>query len=443
MYYALVNGTILNGHADMRPQDGLAVLVRDGRIEDILPAERLPAGCETLDLNGAYLMPGLINLHLHVPASGKPSKKPLNYAALAKLLKFAAVRAVVMKLCEGNVRQDLLSGVTTVRAVGGLPSFDTRLRDKINAGRLSGPRILTSDYAISVPGGHMTGSVALPAGSPEEAVAMVDDLHRNHHPDLIKLMITGGVLDCTVPGEPGILKMPADYVKAACDRAHALGYKVAAHVESTEGMLVALEGGVDTLEHGGKPTDDILRMMKQNRAVLVATLSPAMPFLGLDSRFTGVTELSLINGKALFHHMVDCIRQCRAAGIPVGLGTDTGCPYTNHTDFWRELCYYRLFSGADETETLHTATLGNASVLGLADETGSVDPGKSADLLVLPANPLQDLSAVRDPSMVICRGEIIRNPRPKILPQVEEPLDTLLALFRAEAAAGRDPLGLV
>ena len=176
-------------------------------------------------------MPGLINLHVHLPAGGKPKNKPLKADKLAKLaLSSSVMREIVIKICQDYAMQGLMSGVTTVRAVGGLGDFDTTLRNRINAGKAEGPRILAADYAIGVPNGHMVGSVARAAKTPEEAVKMVDDLN-SHGVDLIKLMITGGVMDAKVKGEPGRLMMQADMIKACCDRAHKYGLKVAAHVQ--------------------------------------------------------------------------------------------------------------------------------------------------------------------------------------------------------------------
>ena len=410
----------------MVPVSGKAVIVKDGKIDAIVPENEIPAGISTEDLGGAYLLPGLINLHLHIPAGGKPPKKPVDYAKLSKLLKIGLCRAVYRKVCEANVRTDMLSGCTTIRAVGGLPGFDIAIRDKINAGKAAGPRILAADYAISVPGGHMTGSVALPAESAEEAVAMVEDIAKGN-PDLIKLIITGGVLDAEVPGEPGILKMPPEYVSAACAKAHELGLKVAAHVESTEGMKVALEGGVDTVEHGGKPTDEIISLFKKTGSVLIATLSPALPFVDDSGLFKGVSELGHINGVALLDHMLECVAECRKNGITVGLGADTGCPYTTHYGFWRELWIYNRLCGVSPAEVLHTATELNASIAGIGDITGSIDEGKAADFVVTGSNPLSDLSVLREPDMVICGGKIYRKPRVKKIAEVEEALDKYMA----------------
>ena len=424
MKYAFVNGYVLSGHEDMQPEEKV-IFVDGEKISAIKEKGADTTGYEVVDLNGQYIMPGLINMHVHIPASGKPKKGKTNYNAIAALLKFAVARAVVRKMCANLAKEELLSGTTTIRAVGGVMDFDTELRDKINAKKVVGPRILAANYAISVPGGHMTGSVALPVNSKEEAAAMVDDLAKTK-PDLIKLMITGGVLDAVVPGEPGVLKMPPEYVKAACDRAHALGFKVAAHVESTEGMVVALENGVDTIEHGGHSSEKTTELFKKTGSVLISTISPAVPFAVMDQAITGLTETDLINGKALFENIIDGANAALAAGIPVGLGTDTGCPYITHYDMWRELVYYTKYCHVSNAFALYSATLLNAKIAGIDSETGSIDVGKSADFAVTKANPLEDLTTLRNVSMVVFRGDVIKDPKPNKMPEVEKNLDLVM-----------------
>ena len=427
MKYALVHLRLLNGHADMEPVDGKAVVVENGLISAVTDEASLPSDLEKIDLGGRYLLPGLINLHVHLPAGGKPSKKPVNYEKVAKLLKFGAARAVVRRMCAGYARQQLFSGTTTIRAVGGVLDFDTRLRDAIRDGKTVGPRILAANSAISVPGGHMTGSVALPAHSPEEAMEMVR-ARAAEKPDLIKLMITGGVLDSVVPGEPGVLRMPREYVEAAAAEAHRLGYKVAAHVESSEGMVVALEGGVDTIEHGGRPDEYILRLFKEKNAVLVGTLSPAVPFAMGDPAVTGFTEIGIINGKALFEHMKECIVACMKNGVTVGMGTDTGCPFVTHYDTWRELWYFCKYCGITPREALHIATEVNAKIAGLENVTGTVDVGKSADFAVVENNPLDDPANLRQVTDVIMAGRLFRSPKVKRVPAVEAELNRMMTL---------------
>ena len=426
MKYALRNFTLLDGHENMEPRTGLAILVNEGRICRIPADTEIPEDYEIRDLGGAYLLPGLINMHVHIPAGGKPKKKKTDYNKLAALLKYGAVRKVIKAMCASYAKQQLLSGTTTIRAVGGVQDFDTWLRDEIAAGKKTGPRILAANYAVSVPGGHMTGSVALPAHSAEEAAQMVEELSRTK-PDLIKLMITGGVLDAVVPGEPGILKMPPEYVRAACDKAHALGYPVAAHVESTEGMIVALENGVDTIEHGGRPTAETTALFKKTGAKLIATLSPAVPFAVMDQAVTGLSDTDLLNGKALWENMLEGVITALAEGITVGLGTDTGCPFITHYDMWRELWYFVRCCGVSPAFAIHTATELNARIAGIDGETGSIDEGKWADFLVVKDDPLKDISALRNPLMVALKGAVIEAPKLKKYPFVEEQLDKLMS----------------
>lgn len=247
MKYAYKNGKILNGTKDMQVQTGLTILTEGEKIAAIVPEEMRLSGYTKVDLQGKYIMPGLINMHVHLAGNGKPQKKQRDNAKLVKTLMSNRIsRAIAYHMVAGFAKDELLSGVTTIRTVGGLGNFDTRLRDEIKAGKKTGPRILAANEGISVPGGHMAGSVAIAAESIDAAVARVDEAKRENV-NLIKLMITGGVLDAKEKGVPGELKMAPEMVKAVCNRAHALGYQVAAHVESPQGVRVALENGVDSI----------------------------------------------------------------------------------------------------------------------------------------------------------------------------------------------------
>ena len=328
MKYALINGILLDGTETMQPRPGLTVLVNGNRIEALVPAGTEGSDYERIDLAGGYVMPGLINLHVHLPASGRPTVK-------------------VRKIAE----------------------------DK---------------------------------------------------PDLIKLMITGGVLDAKSKGEPGELKMSPEVVKAACDQAHALGLPVAAHVESPQGVRVALEGGVDTIEHGAAPDEEILRLFKERHACHIATISPALPYAMFDRSVTGASETEQYNGKLVMDGIIDCAKACLKNGIPVGLGTDTGCPYITHYDMWREVYYFHKLCNVSNAFALHTATLGNARLVGLGEETGSLEPGKCADLVVTGGNPLEDLKALRHIDLVMGRGNLYRSPKVKKMEKAERELDKFL-----------------
>ena len=423
--YALINGVLLDGTRDMTPQTGKVVCVEGGKIAAVTEGP-VPAGYEPVDLAGRYILPGLINLHVHLPASGKPKKKPSDPKKLVKLITSnGLMRRVGVKLCESYARTELLSGVTTIRTVGGVADFDTIIREKAAAGEILSPRVVASNMAVSVPGGHMAGSLAYEARTPEEAAAYVERIAAEK-PDLIKLMITGGVMDAEVVGEPGVLRMEPSLVKAACDRAHGLGMKVAAHVESPEGVRVALENGVDSIEHGAKPDEEILRLLKEHGAFQVATLSPAIPYALFDRSVSHATYEQQENGKVVLEGVIAMARACLENDIPVGLGTDTGCPYVTHYDMWRELCYFVKYCGVTPAFALHSATLLNARLAGIDSVTGSVEAGKAADLIVCDRDPLADLSALRSLHMVIKDGVRIEHPAVKKLPEVERELDKFL-----------------
>ena len=433
MGYVLVNGYVLDGTLDERgemPARSAAIFVEGDRIVSVgsLP-ESDTSGYKTIDLAGAYVLPGLVNLHAHLPATGKPPKadaKPVNYKKLFDTLsKVPPTLAYFMHMEKGSARNQLLSGVTTLRTVGGVMDHDGRIRDQVNAGRALGPRMLVCNTGVSVPGGHFAGSLATEASSPEEASEHVRQIAATN-PDWIKLMITGGVMDASEEGEPGVLRMPPEVVRAACDQAHELGFRVCAHVESPEGVRVALENGVDTIEHGATPDEHILELFQSRGAADVCTISPALPYAVMPTSESHAPEIAKANGKVVMDGIIACAKACLDAGVPVGLGTDSGCPFITHYDMWREVYYFAKYCDVTPAFALHTATLVNARILGLGDETGSVEVGKSADLIVCDANPIEDLTRLRSLRYVMCRGQLVKNPKPHLQSKVDRALDRYL-----------------
>lgn len=425
MKYAFINGKILDGSENMQVKEGCDLLVENDKITGVAPSGSRE-GYTVIDLKGGYVCPGLINMHVHLAGNGKPQKKQRDNAKLVRtIMSSALTRAVAYKMVCGFAKDELMGGVTTIRTVGGLGDFDTRLRDEIAAGKKVGPRILAANRGISVPGGHMAGSVAVEAKTPEEAVKYLETIEKENV-DLIKLMITGGVLDAKEKGVPGELKMPPEMVRAVCDKAHAAGYKVAAHVESPEGVRVALENGVDSIEHGAKPDEEILRLFKEKNAFLCTTLSPALPYALFDRTLTNATEVEQYNGNVVFEGIIACAKAAIENGIPVVLGNDVGCPWITQYDFWRELYYFHKYVGVPNAFALYTATKRSAELLGIGDETGSIEMGKCADFIVTKNNPLDDLRALRSLDYVVARGKVYRDPKVKANKKVAAELDKFL-----------------
>lgn len=426
MNYAFINGKILDGTKDMEVQEGLCILTDGKHIVDIVSSDSDLTGYEKIDLQGKYILPGLINMHVHLAGNGKPQKKQRDNEKLVRtIMSSALTKAVAYKMVCGFAKDELLSGVTTIRTVGGLGNFDTKLRDEIAAGKKTGPRILAANQGISVPGGHMAGSVAVAAGSVSEALQHVEE-SKKENVDLIKLMITGGVLDAKEKGVPGELKMEPEMVRAVCEKAHAEGYIVSAHVESPEGVRVALENGVDSIEHGAKLDEEMITLFKEKHAFLCTTLSPALPYALFDRAITNASEVEQYNGNVVFEGIIDCAKTALANDIPVVLGNDVGCPWITQYDFWRELYYFHKYVGVSNAFALYTATKHSAEMAGIDDITGSIKKGKCADMIVTSQNPLEDLRALRHVDMVIANGTLIRDPKIKKKTQVEAELDKFI-----------------
>lgn len=416
----------------MQVQEGQVILVENERITEILPAEEAgkrnlkASGYEEIDLQGKYILPGLINMHVHLAGNGKPQKKQRdNEALVKKIMSNGLTKAIAYHMVCGFAKDELYSGVTTIRTVGGLGDFDTRLRDDIAAGKKPGPRILAANEGISVPGGHMAGSVAIAAGSIEEALQHLE-IAKAQKVDLVKLMITGGVLDAKEKGVPGELKMAPEMVKAVCDKAHAMRYKVAAHVESPKGVKVALQNGVDSIEHGAKADEEMIALFKEHNAFLCTTLSPALPYALFDRSITNASEVEQFNGNVVFEGIIDCAKAAIANDIPVVLGNDVGCPWITQYDFWRELYYFHKYVGVSNTFALYTATCRGAEMAGIGDITGTLEPGKCADMIVVEKNPLEDIRALRNVDMVVSQGKVLRSPKVKKRQIVETELDKFL-----------------
>lgn len=416
----------------MQVQEGQVILVENERITEILPAEEAgkrnlkASGYEEIDLQGKYILPGLINMHVHLAGNGKPQKKQRdNEALVKKIMSNGLTKAIAYHMVCGFAKDELYSGVTTIRTVGGLGDFDTRLRDDIAADKKPGPRILAANEGISVPGGHMAGSVAIAAGSIEEALQHLE-IAKAQKVDLVKLMITGGVLDAKEKGVPGELKMAPEMVKAVCDKAHAMGYKVAAHVESPKGVKVALQNGVDSIEHGAKADEEMIALFKEHNAFLCTTLSPALPYALFDRSITNASEVEQFNGNVVFEGIIDCAKAAIANDIPVVLGNDVGCPWITQYDFWRELYYFHKYVGVSNTFALYTATCRGAEMAGIGDIAGTLEPGKCADMIVVEKNPLEDIRALRNVDMVVSQGKVLRSPKVKKKQIVETELDKFL-----------------
>ncbi len=420
MKYVIINAKLLNGHRDMHVEEGKYIYVSEGKIEKI--TKSLEDGYDIVDLEGKYILPGLINMHVHLAGNGAHSgKQKDNKKTVDFLFSNPVTKAIAYQMVCNFAKLELYGGVTTIRTVGGLKDLDTRLRNEIKAGKKTGPTILAANEGITVEGGHMAGSVARVARNNEEAKRFVEASYAQGV-DLVKLMVTGGVLDAKEKGVPGEMKMPEDMIQTICKKAHQLGLLTSAHVESTEGVKAALRNGVDSIEHGAKPDQEMIDLFKEKKAFLITTLSPALPFALFDPSVSKVDDTQLFNGKMVFDGIVECSKAALENHIPVGLGNDVGCPWITQYDFYRELVYFHKYVGVTNGFALYTATLQNAILAGISDVTGSIDAGKQADMIVVKENPLDDLNALKNIDIVFTKGKMV-HPKIKRDKEIEKRLD--------------------
>lgn len=385
-------------------------------------------GYKEIDCKGKYMCPGLINLHAHLFGNGQPSKILGGGSLQKKVIEFSKTplgTKVLTKMIRDNMKNQLYSGVTTLRGVGDFFYSDAAFRDAIKDKQEIGPRLLVSGPAITVPGGHGDGTFALTATSEQELQKLVE-LNSQHSVDLIKICVTGGVMDAKVKGEPGEVKMNLAQTKAVCEKAHSLGYQVASHTESYDGLKIALEGGVDTIEHGAQMDKEIVQLFKKNHSSLICTLSPAIPLAKFSPNKTKLNELCVYNANVVLENMISGVNTALENNIPVGLGTDSSCPFVTQYDMVRELMYFVKYANVSNKKALCHATHINAKIINIDSFTGSIEVGKSADMLIMNDNPCEDLNALKKLDYVISQGRIFKDPIPKINSKIEKELDTLL-----------------
>ncbi|MFA6844282.1 MAG: amidohydrolase family protein [Sphaerochaetaceae bacterium] len=425
--YAFIHANIFVGTDIGTLIEDSTVLVKDGMIEMVGAKGDAPRDYEVIDLGGRYLLPGMVNLHAHLFGTGKPAKNLGGGSSQKNLVAFVNSpigRPVIDNMVKKHVRQALASGVTTIRSSGDFAYSDVRVRDLINKGRMAGPRLLVPGPAITCIGGHGDGTFAKTSDDPKVLQSFVEE-RKAHNVDWIKICVTGGVMDAKVKGEPGIVKMTAEQTKAVCDKAHELGYRVASHTESSQGIKVALENGVDTIEHGSLLDEELVSQFLNRGAAFIVTTSPALPLAKLPSSVTQLNDLCTYNSGVLLEHMIGGAKMALSNGIPVGLGTDESCPLVTPYSMAREIFYFAKYYGVSNSFALFTGTLGNARIAGIDKTTGSIEQGKCADLIILKDNPLKDLKALRHVDMVMAKGLLLKNPKVKHNDQIDDWLDSL------------------
>jgi imidazolonepropionase-like amidohydrolase len=405
--YAIQAGRLIVDAA--QPARGAStVIVDNGRITRIDSGFTAPAGAIVVDERARTVMPGMTDVHVHLTQdSGTPW-----YQGLTP--KYSEAYAATLGLKNALVMAR--AGFTTVRDLGSPGVAGIAARDAIRDGNFPGPRVLVSGPPLSMIGGHADDSVGL---SPELADAVqargqigvctgVDECARATRRiaalgvDVIKIMATGGVLD---PGAMGLEQHFSDAeMKSIVDTAHSLHLKVAAHAHGARGILAATRAGVDSIEHGTFVDDAGVAEMKKRGTYYSATL---MAFTGVQAGLgKGIfTANSETKARQALAQWGTGLNRAYRAGVKIALGTDSAV--APHSQAGREVELMVTKGGMTPRDALIAATKGGPDLMELSNVTGTLDPGKSADLIAVEGDPLVDPKAVQHVDYVMVEGKPI------------------------------------
>lgn len=350
-----------------------------------------PGVDDTLDLAGMTVIPGLMDLHIHIlfDAGNNPEaslKAPQSYLVLQ-----AATRARAM----------LEAGITTTRDLGGYEYLEMSLKRAIAEGWLPGPRLLTSGKLLTMTGGH--GHFAGYEVDGEDEARKAARYNIKQGADCIKMMATGGVM---TPGvDPNNTQLSEAEMRAGFGEALKAGKLTATHAMGTNGIKNAIRAGVRTLEHGVYLDEEAIEMMIKNDVYLSATLSAPKMIIAFGEA-AGVPKFMVDKSKYVMERHFKSFADAYRAGVKIGCGSDAGTPFNLHADIVTELEMMRE-GGMRPLEVLRSATLVSAQALKLDDQLGTLTPGKLADLVVVEGDPLEDFEVLRRPVLVFKEGKLV------------------------------------
>ena len=401
-------GALLDGTG--APPRGPSTVVLDGtRIEAVMPGHQAPApGDQVLDLRGHTVMPGLIDMHVHLRSESNP-RTALDRFRLNP--EDHALRAAKL------ARTTLNAGFTTVRDLGGAEVL--ALRDAINGGWAEGPRIFAAGRSIATTGGHADptnggrhdlwetpGPAEGVINGTVEARAAVRQRYKDGS-DVIKVTATGGVLSQAKNGQNP--QFALDELKAIVETARDYGFHVAAHAHGEEGMRRAVLAGVTSIEHGTFMSDEVMALMRERGTWYVPTII-AGKFVAEKAEIDGFfSEVVRPKARAIGPLIQDTFARAYAQGVPIVFGTDTGV--SPHGDNWKEFGYM-VEAGMPALEALTSAMSVAAGVLGQGDQLGQLAPGFLADVIAVEGDPLSDIGRMSAVSLVIKDGEVVRYESP-------------------------------
>ena len=405
----IVHAGMLLDRPGRAPRRNASIIIRNGRIEAVQDGfAAVPQGARLIDLRDRFVMPGLIDSHVHLE-----SDRAGNEGFLAGFTDSPALRSYE---AAWNAQKTLNAGFTTVRNLGSSDGVTLALRDAINRGWAVGPRIVDAGSAISATSGHMDPTLGvreelhealLAGGSTCDGPDACRQAVRRQVAlgvDVIKIATTGGVNSRAGLGLGA--QMFEDEARALIETAHMYGKRVAVHAHGADGVNLALRLGADSIEHGTLIDDESIRLFRQHNAFLVPTLSTVNGYLE-RIRANPNAYAPEVREKIDWRIRITGLAMERAhrAGVRIAFGTDAGVSmHGRNADEFPLLVQH----GLTPMEAIQAATVNAAELLNLSSEVGSIEPGKSADLVAVAGDPLADIAVMRNVNFVMARGHVYR-----------------------------------
>jgi imidazolonepropionase-like amidohydrolase len=376
MVLAIINVRIIDGLGGNRPKGTL--LIQDTRIAAVGDSRglRVPRGARRLDGRGLTVLPGLIDCHVHLCLGGEPDVVGAIEAESPHMTLLKAAHAA---------RRTIEAGFTTVRDLGFRDHSIFALQQAITSGMIPGPRILAAGLAICMPGGHARFIGRETAGAEAVRATVRDQI--NAGAEVIKVIASGGVL---TPGtSPDEAQMTVEELRAAVDEAGRQGRRVAAHAHGATGMKNALRAGVHSIEHATLMDDEARAMMKQQGVYMVPTLSALATTAGCGTG-CGIPASAVQKARHMVKRHERSFTLAHEGGLAIALGTDAGTPFNYHGENAQELDRMTAL-GMTPMEAIIAGTSAAARLLGIEREVGTIEAGKTADLLFIDGDPLRRL----------------------------------------------------
>ena len=376
------------------------VAIEGERIQAIAEAARPGADDRVVDVSGCFLIPGLIDCHVHL-AMATDEADP---SAVARWPD-ALIAIYAMKAAE----RTLLGGTTTVRDCGGWNYVEMAVRKAIKRGWCIGPRMFLAGRLLSITTGgvdYYPGMYEVANGPDEVRAAARRQLARGA--DFIKVMATGAMLS-PENEDARAIQYTLEELKAASEIAHDNFKHMAAHAHACQGILNAVEAGADSIEHGTYADDRALRLMAERKVTLVPTFCPASSMLrdpAVSAKIPPHLRERLVASREVRQQMV---RQAHAHGVPIAMGTDAGTPGNHHGLNAHECVFMVTECGLSPADSIRTATAHAATLLRRAHELGRVDVGAYADVIACPGDPFDDITELTRVSFVMKGGHVHRH----------------------------------